>query len=149
MQGVLVNTSKYFLCISGFWPLFSGPLFKLAGSLWASLYKAGSPGFYNLLALPLRRFAPTPRVCYINLFKVLMDAIIPILRIVIIIIFLLLHWNSPWFSLSLISCVRKGKQEHLINVKPVINNTVHTSLPMATGWSSRSIQTQTILWLHN
>lgn len=35
-----------------------------------SLSKAGTSGFYNLLALLVLLFIPTPRVCY-NLFKVL------------------------------------------------------------------------------
>lgn len=82
MLGVLILI--FTLTFLGFGP-FSGLSFKLAGRLGPRLSKAGNPGFYNLLADPLLLFAPTPRVCY-NLFKVLTDGIIPILRIIVVVI---------------------------------------------------------------
>lgn len=106
-----LTLKSYFLFISGLGGLFSGLSFKLAGGLWASLYKAGTSGFYNLLAVPLLWLAPTPRVCY-NLFKVLTDGIIPILRIIIV-IFLFVHWHSCRFMLSFISFRRKKGEMYL------------------------------------
>lgn len=107
----VLTLKSYFLFISGLGGLFSGLSFKLAGSLWASLYKAGTSGFYNLLAAPLLSLEPTPRVCY-NLFKVLTGGIIPILGIIVV-IFLFFHWHSCRLMVSFISFRRKKAETYL------------------------------------